>query len=153
MCKNHKNEQVFTPFFWKAAILTRGIFVLYNWLVRQRRCTVPVFNKTERRANVRFGTNEICHKMYLYFISYDDRGAPSFTKFASSLKISLADLLSYRGRKKFDKAYRECCEIRRDYLIDRALDRRFDPSFVKFLLGEETDPADGEFRLSVEVSE
>ena len=102
---------------------------------------------------MRIKTREMCHRMYLYFISYDDRGAPSFQKFAKSVGMTLAELMAYRGRMRFDRAYRECCEIRRDYLIDRALDKRFDPGFVKFLLTEEVDPTDGEFKLSVEVSE
>jgi hypothetical protein len=84
--------------------------------------------------------------MYLYFISYDDRGAPSFDKFACSIGMTLADLMKLRARKKFSAAYRECCAIRRDYLIDRALDKRFDPSFVKQLLiledGEEFEKED-----------
>ena len=98
-------------------------------------------------------TREICHKMYMYFVSYDDRGAPSFSKFARLMNMTYDNLMSYRGKARFDAAYRECCEIRRDYLIDRALDKRFDPSFVKFLLGEESDPTSGEFKLSVEVAE
>ena len=109
--------------------------------------------RKERRSKVKVKTKELCSRMYLYFISYDDRGAPSFAKFARSAGLTLAGLLEYRGRKRFDAAYRECCAIRRDYLIDRALDKRFDPSFVKFLLGEETEGADGEFKLSVEVRE
>lgn len=100
---------------------------------------------------MRIKTRELCHKMYLYFISYEDRGAPSFCKFAKTVGMTVEELLSYRGRRLFDAAYRECREIRRDFLVDRALDKRFDPSFVKFLLCEETTPGDGEFKLSVEV--
>ena len=102
-------------------------------------------------------TKEICHRMYLYFISYDDRGAPSFDKFACSIGMTLADLMKLRSRKKFNAAYRECCAIRRDYLIDRALDKRFDPSFVKQLLilgdGEDKTVDAPDFNLVVEVSE
>ena len=76
--------------------------------------------------------------MYHYFRSYDEKcGAPSFTKFATANGYTPEDLLSFRKHRAFELAYRAACEIRRDYLIDRALSRRFDPSFVKFLLGEE----------------
>ncbi len=95
-------------------------------------------------------------KMYLYFISYDDRGAPSFSKFARSIGVTVADIEGFRKQKRFDRAYRECQEIRRDYLIDRALDRRFDPSFVKFLVSsdaEEREGDAGELTLRLEVIE
>ena len=59
--------------------------------------------------------------------------------------------MSYKRHKKFDRAYRECGEIRRDYLIDRALTRRFDPSFVKFLLSDCEDVSEGEGELSVRL--
>ncbi len=98
-------------------------------------------------------TKDLCHKMYLYFISYEDRGAPSFGKFARTQGISHGELMKLRGRKRFDAAYRECCEIRRDYLIDRALDKRFDPSFVKFLISEEEATGGGDFSLHIEVTE
>ena len=75
--------------------------------------------------------------MYRFFTDYSDAaGAPSFEKFAISKGITLEELNSYRKKRDFDRVYRECCEIRRDYLIDRALTKRFDPSFVKFLLTE-----------------
>ena len=98
---------------------------------------------------------ELARKMYLYFISYDDRGAPSFGKFARSVGLTVESLEALRRAKKFDKAYRECREIRRDYLIDRALDKRFDPSMVKHLLSIEGEPdaLSGDFTLQLEVSE
>ncbi len=92
--------------------------------------------------------------MYTYFHSYCDTGAPSFSKFARSIGITLDELEGLRRHKKFDEAYRECGEIRRDYLIDNALTKRHDPSFVKFLLisefgmGENTAP-DGDRVMSV----
>ena len=57
--------------------------------------------------------------------------------------MTLADIENWRSKKKFDKAYCECNEIRRDYLIDAALTKRYDSSFVKFLLGEESSGTDG----------
>ena len=96
-------------------------------------------------------------RMYLYFISYEDRGAPSFLKFARSAGISSEDIERFRSHKSFDRAYRECQEIRRDYLIDRALDKRFDPGFTKFLLSIDLDRSDKEdindFTLTLEVKE
>lgn len=93
------------------------------------------------------------HDMYRFFVQYSDAaGAPSFEKFAILKGITLEDLNSYRKKLNFDRAYRECCEIRRDYLIDRALTKRFDPSFVKFLLTECNDSdTDGTLTLKLEV--
>ena len=93
--------------------------------------------------------------MYTYFVTYSgNTGAPSFAKFALSIGVTLEELCSYRKNKKFDRSYRECCEIRKDYLIDMALNKRFDPSFTKFLLSElEKNESDGEndFKISIEV--
>ena len=88
---------------------------------------------------------DLPHKLYLYFASYKESfGAPSFLKFARSVGITTADVEAFREHKEFDKAYRECTEIRRDYLIDGALCKRFDSSFTKFLLQEEVEKdADG----------
>ena len=93
--------------------------------------------------------------MYKYFKEYSDAaGAPSFEKFAILYGTTLDELNSYRNKKEFDRAYRECCEIRRDYLIDRALTKRFDPSFVKYLLSEcDEDDADDTLALKLEVIE
>lgn len=109
-----------------------------------------------KRATAKY-TPELPGRMYLFFISYDDRGAPSFLKFARSIGVTSEDIERFRSHSRFDRAYRECQQIRRDYLIDRALDRRFDPSFVKFLLsadgGDDAKDAGGEFVLSLEVKE
>ena len=80
------------------------------------------------------------HKLYVFFSQYqDERGAPSFSKFARSICVTVEDIEDYRRHGEFERAYRECIEIRRDYLTDRALTKRFDPSFVKFLLSESDD--------------
>lgn len=95
-------------------------------------------------------------KMYLFFIGYEDRGAPSFLKFARSIGVSCEDIEAFRSHRRFDLAYRECQRIRKDFLIDRALDKRFDPSFVKFLLsadGEGENKESGELVLSLEVKD
>ena len=91
--------------------------------------------------------------MYLYFSGYDEaHGAPSFSKFARRIGVTVAELESFRKRREFDAAWRECSEIRRDYLIDSALSKRSDASFTKFLLSEElqADTAP-EFKLTLEV--
>ena len=67
---------------------------------------------------------------------------------------SYSQLEGFRAKKKFDRAWRECNEIRRDYLIDGALTRRFDPSFVKYLLSEEKESTarPEENRLEIEIN-
>lgn len=96
-------------------------------------------------------------QMYSYFISHTEAEPPSFEKFARSIGLTLAELQSYRAHREFDRAWSECNEIRRDYLIDRALTKRYDASFVKFLLawefGAGEDSADGEINVKVTVSE
>ena len=93
--------------------------------------------------------------LYLFFSSYSDTaGAPSFQKFARSIGVTGDDITRFREHRQFDRAYRECSEIRRDYLIDNALTRRFDPSFVKYLLSleyGETDPTEEELAVKLEV--
>ena len=82
-------------------------------------------------------TDDLPGKMYTFFRNYSDIGAPSFLKFATSVNMTLADIESFRKEEKFDRAYRECSEIRRDYLIDNGLTKRFDSSFTKFILSTE----------------
>ena len=89
--------------------------------------------------------------MYRYFRGFSDGGAPSFQKFASSIGVLLEDLESWRKYKAFDRSYRECSEIRRDYLLDNALTRRLDPSFVKFLLSCDGEGEEHEDGISVKV--
>lgn len=82
-------------------------------------------------------TDELPRQLYTFFISQCAEGAPSFDKFARSIGATLEEIEHLRKHREFDRAYRECSEIRRDYLIDSALTRRYDPSFVKFLLTAE----------------
>ena len=101
-------------------------------------------------------TKELCGKMYHFFIGYEDRGLPSFHKFARSVGMTVEDLERFRKTStRFEKAYLECREIRRDYIIDRALDKRFDGSFAKYLLSSDTEEADSlvEITLNLHVSE
>ena len=102
-------------------------------------------------------TSELCDEMVKYFAEYDGVGVPSFGKFAGLRGMSLKRLAGFCRHKKFALAWRECAEMRRDFLIDRALERRFDPSFVKFLLSKEWEDEvvedSSEFTLRVEVAE
>ena len=92
--------------------------------------------------------------MYSFFCEFEGNEAPSFSKFARSIGITLCELEGYRMHKRFDEAYRECSEIRRDYLIDRALTKRYDASFVKFLLSDaDGDDADNDIAVTVRVIE
>ena len=76
-------------------------------------------------------------QMYDYFREYSTSGAPSFSKFARLIGVTLEDLMLYRRKKEFERAFRECNEIRRDYLIDAALSKKADGSFAKFILSSE----------------
>ena len=100
-------------------------------------------------------TKDLAKRMYIYFASYSEPvGVPSFGKFARSIGITLEELSSFRRKAKFDKAWRECIEIRRDYLIDMALTKRFDSSFAKQLLSLEAEDGrseDGSLTVSLEV--
>ena len=106
----------------------------------------------ERRDEMKY-KKELARRMYLYFTTFcESVGAPSFQKFARSIGTTVGELEGFRRHKEFDRAWRECIEIRRDYLIDGALTRRFDPSFAKFLLSEEaagTEGGTGEEKLEV----
>ena len=101
---------------------------------------------------------DLGQRMYLFFVGYSGIGAPSFTKFAMSIGVTLADIQRFRRYKEFDRAYAECSEIRRDYLIDNALAKKCDSSLTKFLLasefgmGEETPGSDDKtLQVTLEV--
>ena len=95
------------------------------------------------------------HRLYIFFATYSESvGAPSFDKFARSIGLTLEDVETFREHKEFNRAYLECIEIRRDYLIDNALSKRFDSSFVKFLLSDEMnerDNGENELELTLRV--
>ena len=86
---------------------------------------------------------ELPRELYTYFIGQTDN-VPSFSKFARHIGLTLEDLAAFREKPEFDKAWRDCIEIRRDYLIDAALAKRADPSFVKFLLSDEDEKKNAE---------
>ena len=108
----------------------------------------------ERRDEMKY-KKELARRMYLYFTTFcESVGAPSFQKFARSIGVTLAELESFRKHTVFERAWRECIEIRRDFLIDSALSKRFDSSFTKFLLSDEVSVKDGEDKglcVSLEV--
>ena len=84
---------------------------------------------------------DLPRRLYTFFTGYDDeKSAPSLQKFARANGYTTEELLAFRKHGDFERALRECSEIRRDYLIDRGLTKRFDASFVKYLLeGEQTE--------------
>ena len=103
-------------------------------------------------------TNDLPRKLYTFFLNFDGVGAPSFSKFARSIGVTLTDIERYRRHGKFERAYPECSEIRRDYLIDNGLVKRFDSSFTKFVLNSEYAMGDGktqdddkEIKVTLEV--
>ena len=102
-------------------------------------------------------TGNLPRQLYTFFITYSDPGVPSFEKFARSIGATLEEITQFRKHGEFERAYRECNEIRRDYLIDAALTRRYDASFSKFLLtaeygmGEKEKEEDNELNVTLEV--
>lgn len=96
-------------------------------------------------------TKELCEKMYGFFKNYSGDGAPSFSKFARESGLTSERLESFRKNAEFDRIYRECMEIRRDIIIDKALCKRADASFAKFLLAEEGGGS-GEDRIDLTIT-
>ena len=102
-------------------------------------------------------TNDLPRRLYTFFLGYDGPGAPSFSKFARSIGATLSDIERFRDKGEFERAYQECSEIRRDYLIDNGLVKRFDSSFTKFLLtseygmGDKDTDVDKEIQVTLEV--
>lgn len=159
--------------FWKASILTNekkcAIMgttdggcpeILHRQKTKERkvwaRIVRPKLHMTDNKKHSKYSP-EMPRKMYLFFLNYSDAGLPSFRKFAGSVGLTLEELTKMRSHKKFDAAFRECKEIRRDYLIDRALEKRMDGSFAKFLISieDEREAAEdrGDLLLRLEVKE
>ena len=93
---------------------------------------------------------DLPRRIYTFFIGYDDeKSAPSLQKFARANGFTTEELLGFRKYEDFARALRECSEIRRDYLIDRGLTKRFDASFVKYLLDDESNKGTEDSSLSV----
>ena len=103
-------------------------------------------------------TSDLPRRLYTFFLSFDGPGVPSFSKFARSIGATLSDIERFRSKSEFERAYQECSEIRRDYLIDNGLVKRFDSSFTKFLLNSEFGMGDSkisdedkEIKVTLEV--
>ena len=104
-------------------------------------------------------SSDMPRRLYSFFVGYSESlGAPSFSKFARSIGATLDDIEDFRRHTEFERAYKECNEIRRDYLIDNALCKRFDGSLTKFLLTSEfgmgersEDGTDDSFDFTLEV--
>jgi hypothetical protein len=75
-----------------------------------------------------------------YFKNFDgEGGAPSIAKFCKRYGISISKIRALSSSEDFCEVLCECSEFRRDYLIDCGLTKRFDASFVKFLLQFESE--------------
>lgn len=78
---------------------------------------------------------EYAKKMLDFFAYGEGKGLPSFEKFAFSIGALRADLEKWRKESPaFSSCYDECVFRLCDMLTDGALIKRYDPSFVKFLL-------------------
>ena len=93
---------------------------------------------------------DLPRRLYTFFAGYDDeKSAPSLQKFARANGFTTEELLAFEKHEDFARAIRECSEIRRDYLIDKGLTKRFDASFVKYLLDAESSQSTEDSSLSV----
>lgn len=78
---------------------------------------------------------EYAKKMLDFFAYGEGKGLPSFEKFAFSVGALRSDIERWRKESSlFSKCYDECVCRLCDMLTDGALIKRYDPSFVKFLL-------------------
>lgn len=100
-------------------------------------------------------TPALAGKMYQFFTNYDDaQSAPSFDKFARSIGATRAHIESFKKHARFCAAWEECEQILRDYLIDRALTKKFDPTFVKYMLSSEDEvECDNDIRVRIVVED
>ena len=89
--------------------------------------------------------------MCAFFSDYDPKdGVPQFGQFARSIGVSPETLDRWcRRHPAFAAAWRVCCEIQRERLINGGLTKRFDPRFARFMLAavhhmqeKEVSPAD-----------
>ena len=105
---------------------------------------------------------KIYAKKLLDFFSYGEgKGLPSFAKFAVSIGALSSDLNIWREKHEdFSLAYDECVTRLCDMLADGALIKRFDPSFVKFLLSskygfseEKAEESNTPFEVKITVLE
>lgn len=117
---------------------------------------ISVMKNMSNCTNMANEPKELARKMYRYFISYTDVGAPSFSKFARSVGMTYAELMNLGENEEIKRACEECSEIRRDYLIDMALAKKQDASMTKFILTSEFgmgehERSDGDGRLDLRL--
>lgn len=134
------------PFFCKHMILTRmnqsARIILQGGQTGSPSCNAI----DKRRSFLNKGSENI--KKYAamlrkYFLSSTEESTvPSFSKFARGVNMTLSELEALRKDPEFDRIWLDCIEIRRDYLIDKALTRSCDPSFVRFILSGEAGTED-----------
>ena len=108
-----------------------------------------------KRKSIKYN-DTLPSRLYHFFVTYQEtNGAPSICKFARSIGATTEEVERFRRHKRFDEAYRECGEIRRDYLIDGALAKRLDSSFTKYLIELEfrEDSTEGENEITLRVVE
>ena len=87
---------------------------------------------------------EYAKKMLDFFSYGDGKALPSFPKFAFSIGACSSDLEKWKQENEdFAMAYDECVTRLCDMLTDGALVKRFDSSFVKFLLSSKYGFSDG----------
>ena len=142
LCKINKKLSHSTGDFWKHTVLTTrknfDILTMPSDEDLSGESSVRLAKECFEMKKKRKYTKELPRRMYSFFISATEGASPpSFSKFARSVGLTLAELEAMREHSEFERAWRECNEIRRDYLIDTALTRRHDPSFTKFLLAAE----------------
>lgn len=99
---------------------------------------------------------EYCQALLDYFRQGGDGALPSLARFAYGLGIPYGLLAVWeRDHDEFATAMREARRILEELLVDKALAKAYDPTFVKFLLSEPRLlwPASGaeDDRLTVEV--
>ena len=83
---------------------------------------------------------ELKTRLIDYFANYNGTdGAPSLAKFCRGNGISYTEFERLKKKRGFADVLKECSEFRRDYLIDCGLTKRFDASFVKFVLQLESE--------------
>ena len=142
---------------WKPMIPTSPHSLWYNILADSEAGSTPSSHRQrdEGRMKRKQREEEIRRSMLEYFATYDGNdGAPSFSKFRRKGALSLVEFNRMKNKRSFREAMDECSEFRRDYLIDCGLTKRFDASFVKFLLQSEDEcenPDDGAPIISFEV--
>ena len=95
-------------------------------------------------------TGDLKRSLINYFANYNGSdGAPSLAKFRRGHRISYAEFEKLKSREDFRDVLKECSEFRRDYLIDCGLTKRFDASFVKFILQLESESENSEVEAPI----